>query len=162
MKKKIVGMMLCLVMLFSISTTTYAKQAETKPLLENTSSSHALVITRNQNGDITYSDEKGIEARIPGIPNAVEVGIYDDGGSYYHIAIQNFGLDWVDEVSLNVLVYNRYGLQYNTTHREYTIKQFYPRIIYGSCYDWTTIVVTNIVGRDEGDVAYIADVAYSR
>lgn len=139
MFKKLTTMLLVLVMVISIGTPVFAAEKE----------------------DVASYDSSNIsetESRIKGWDNILVVKAIDGGANKVKVSIQNIGLDWVDKVSMRVRIYNQYGLQYDQPLVETTILQMLPRNNSFSITGWTKIILSNIVGEDEGDVGNLPDV----
>lgn len=159
--KKLLSLILALALTVSLAVPAMAAEQPTAQITQQ-SNSNELIITRDENGEIRYETSNGIEPRIPGWPNILEVKVKDLNANKVRVSIQNIGLDWVDEVTMHINLYNERGLQSSKDYKEESIKQFIPRNIDLYLVGWTRIVITNIVGKDEGDVGYLPDIDYSK
>lgn len=157
--KKILAMILTVVMSVVLSVSAFAAEIDNTTDNAVPVASSELVIIRDENGNVQFETLNGtIDPRIPGLANIVSVYVYDVDENHVKVSIQNIGLDWVDSVSMNIKIYNTRGLQYNKNLTETSIKQFLPRNNTYYVAGWNRIVISNIVVKDEGDVAYSNDI----
>lgn len=141
---------------------SYSEPATDNAAFYNSISDDSIVISKDANGNLVYTDGTGELLRVKGWSNILSVKVYDRGNGYWRVSMQNIGLDWVDKVTCNIKIYEGNVLQYNRNHTETVLKQLKPRNIDGYLNGWTRIVVSNIVGTDEGDVGYLPDIDYSK
>lgn len=161
--KKILAIIFTVVMAVELSVSAFS--IEINNTIDNTVpiTSSELVIIRDENGNVQFETHDGtISPRIPGFANIVSVSVYNVDRNHVKVSIQNIGLDWVDSVSMNIKIYNARGLQYNQDLTEKSIKQFFPRNNEYYVSGWNRIVISNIVAKDEGDVAYLKDIDYKK
>ncbi len=138
------------------------KEKAKNETLEDNSQGGKIVVTRDTGVGIQYGDGIAAPMRIPGWANILRVKVVDVDRDHWRVSVQNIGLDWIDEVSFTVEVYNVQGLQYRLNLSAVNVKQFLPWTFGDYAKDWKMIVVSNIVGRDEGDIGRLADITYSR
>lgn len=161
--KRILSTLLVLVFSFSLSITAFAVELDKTTTTPQEVASSVLIVTRDENGEVQFEvPSTEINPKIPGWANILKVSVADLGINKLRVSIQNLGLDWIDQVSMNIKIYNERGLQIDKYLTEQSIKQFLPRNNDYYVVGWNRIVITNIIAKDEGDVGYLNNIDYSK